>query len=106
MVSFQAMVDFLGTLNTNYRILLALIPPHPSRIGEEGRAAIERAELPVFKSGIRRLAVFQRVTRTAKELSQYPLILSVPKVLICAFSRQMRVCEGRSPHTTEQLGQM
>lgn len=54
------MVDDLVTLKTNYRILLTLIPPHPSRVGEEARASMERAGLPVFKSGIRRLAVFQR----------------------------------------------
>lgn len=54
------MVDFLGALDTNYCILVTLIPPHPSRVGEEARASIERAGLPVFKSGIRRLAVFQK----------------------------------------------
>jgi len=54
------MVDFLKSLQTNYKILLTLIPPYPNRTGEEARAALLRAELPIFKSGIRRLAVFQR----------------------------------------------
>jgi chromosome partitioning protein len=54
------MVDFLRNLQTNYKLLLTLIPPYPNRTGEEARAALERAELPLFKSGIRRLSVFQR----------------------------------------------
>lgn len=54
------MVDALHSLETNYRILLTLIPPHPNRTGVEARAAIEKAGLPIFKSGIRRLAVFQK----------------------------------------------
>jgi chromosome partitioning protein len=54
------MVDVLRSLDANYKILMTLIPPHPNRAGQEARAAMEKAELPVFKSGIRRLNVFQR----------------------------------------------
>lgn len=54
------MVELLKQLKTNYRILLTLIPPNPNKAGEEARTALEKAGLPVFKSGIRRLAVFQR----------------------------------------------
>jgi chromosome partitioning protein len=54
------MVDALHRLDTNYRILLTLIPPRPNQSGEEARATIEKARLPIFSSGIRRLAVFQR----------------------------------------------
>jgi chromosome partitioning protein len=54
------MVDVLRSLSANYKILITLIPPYPNRAGEEARAAMEKAELPVFKSGIRRLNVFQR----------------------------------------------
>lgn len=64
------MVDFLSSLQTNYKILLTLIPPHPNRTGEEARAALERAELPVFKSGIRRLAVFQRAALEGVPVNQ------------------------------------
>ena len=39
------MVDFLKSLQTNYKILLTLIPSHPNKTGEEARAALERAEL-------------------------------------------------------------
>lgn len=54
------MVAALHALTSNYRILLTLIPPHPSKVGAEARATIENASLPIFKSEIRRLAVFQR----------------------------------------------
>ncbi len=55
------MVEALKEVKTNYRILLTLIPPNPNKAGEEARSALLKAGLPVFKSGIRRLAVFQRV---------------------------------------------
>lgn len=54
------MVAALHSLTSNYCILLTLIPPHPSKVGAEARATIENASLPIFKSEIRRLAVFQR----------------------------------------------
>jgi chromosome partitioning protein len=54
------MVDVLQKLKTNYRILLTIIPPNPNKAGEDAKTALEGAQLPVFKSKIRRLAVFQR----------------------------------------------
>jgi chromosome partitioning protein len=54
------MVEALYSLSSNYRILLTLIPPAPSKVGVESRATIEKAGLPIFKSEIRRLAVFQK----------------------------------------------
>jgi chromosome partitioning protein len=54
------MVEALKRLKANYQILLTIIPPYPNKAGEEARAALEGAGLPVFQSGIRRLAVFQR----------------------------------------------
>jgi chromosome partitioning protein len=64
------MVESLKGLNTDYKILLTLIPPHPSRVGEEARTSLENAELPVFKSGIRRLAVFQRAALEGVPVNQ------------------------------------
>jgi chromosome partitioning protein len=64
------MVDFLKSLNTNYKLLLTLIPPYPNRTGEEARAALLRAELPLFKSGIRRLSVFQRAALEGVPVNQ------------------------------------
>lgn len=54
------MVDALHDLDTEYRILLTIVPPKPNKAGIEARAALSRAELPIFKSSIRRLAVFQK----------------------------------------------
>lgn len=54
------MVDVLRELKANYRILLTLIPPHPSRVGEEALATMKNVNLPIFTSSIRRLAVFQK----------------------------------------------
>lgn len=52
--------DELQGISAQYRLLLTLIPPHPSRAGEEARQSLSDAGLPLFKTGIRRLAAFQR----------------------------------------------
>jgi chromosome partitioning protein len=54
------MVGALQGLQTQFKILLTLIPPAPSKVGEEARITIEKTGLPIFKMGIRRLAVFQK----------------------------------------------
>ena len=54
------MVDTLHSLDTNYRILLTIIPPKPNKAGDEAREAIANSQLPLFKSGVRRLNVFQK----------------------------------------------
>jgi chromosome partitioning protein len=43
-----------------YRILLTMIPPRPSKDGEEARAYLQGAGLPVFCGSIRRASAFQR----------------------------------------------
>jgi chromosome partitioning protein len=43
-----------------YRILLTMIPPKPSRDGDEARAMLEEAKLPLFAGGVRRLVAFQK----------------------------------------------
>jgi chromosome partitioning protein len=54
-------VDMLKELGTKrYRILLTMIPPKPSRDGEEARLMLTEAGLPMFASGIRRLSAFQK----------------------------------------------
>lgn len=62
-LSLGAMLQMVGelqTLRSSYKILLTLIPPKPSTTGEEARNTIEKANLPVFRGGIRRLAAFQK----------------------------------------------
>lgn len=54
------MVQVMQTLETDYKILLTIIPPKPNMAGVEARTSLEEAGLPLFKSGIRRLNVFQK----------------------------------------------
>lgn len=54
-------VDVLGRLGADrYRVLLTIIPPRPSRDGDEARAVLGRRGLPLFKTGVPRLVAFQK----------------------------------------------
>ena len=43
-----------------YRILITMVPPKPSRDGDEARAMLSEAGLPLFGTYIRRLVAFQK----------------------------------------------
>lgn len=43
-----------------YRILITLVPPKPSRDGEEARHMLHATGLPLFTQSIRRLVAFQK----------------------------------------------
>jgi chromosome partitioning protein len=43
-----------------YRVLLTIVPPRPIPEGEQARAAIAGAGLPIFAGEVRRLMAFQR----------------------------------------------
>lgn len=43
-----------------YRVLLTVIPPRPSRDGDEARVMLAESALPVFEGGVRRFAAFQK----------------------------------------------
>jgi chromosome partitioning protein len=45
---------------TGYRILLSIIPPRPSRDGDEARSTLSEAGLPLLTQGVRRLVAFQK----------------------------------------------
>lgn len=45
---------------SRYRILLTMVPPKPSRDGEEAREMLEESKLPLFASSIRRISAFQK----------------------------------------------
>jgi chromosome partitioning protein len=45
-----------------YRILLTIIPPKPSKDGDEAHEMLKKRGLPVFKSKIRRLVAFQKAS--------------------------------------------
>lgn len=49
-----------GLAPNRYRILLTMIPPKPSRDGEEAREMLEEANLPLFAASIRRISAFQK----------------------------------------------
>ncbi len=54
-------VDALRTLGEmRYRILLTMVPPRPSRDGDDARTMIVQASLPLFAGSIRRLVAFQK----------------------------------------------
>ena len=54
-------VKVLQNIGTDsYRILLTIIPPRPSRDGEEARNFLQQGGMPVFEAGIRRLVAFQK----------------------------------------------
>lgn len=62
-LSMGAMMQMLGALQglkPQYRVLLTMVPPHPNQAGDEARASLDGAGLPLFKTGIRRLVVFQK----------------------------------------------
>lgn len=54
-------VEVLHRLGVDrYKVLLAIIPPKPSRDGEEARDTLSDSSIPVFQSGIRRFVAFQK----------------------------------------------
>lgn len=44
----------------SYKVLLTIVPPKPSRDGDEAREMLEKGNVPVFKSQISRLVAFQK----------------------------------------------
>ena len=54
-------VKALQSIGTdNYRVLLTVVPPRPSRDGDEARSLLQQGAIPSFESGIRRLVAFQK----------------------------------------------
>ena len=45
-----------------YRILLTIIPPKPSKDGEDARQMLKKRGLPVFKGEVRRRVAFQKAS--------------------------------------------
>ena len=66
------MISVLSNLRTQYKILLTVVPPKPNPVGEEARQAIAGAGLPLFSSGIRRLAVFGKAAAMGLLVSDVP----------------------------------
>lgn len=56
-------VDLLQSLGSDrYKILLTMIHPKPVKMAEQARAALSDAELPLFKSNIRRLICYEKAS--------------------------------------------
>jgi len=74
MLSLDALRLTVKTLKaigaTNYRVLLALVPPKPSRDGEEAHAALTQAGYPVFNTLIRRFKAFEDAATAGVPVSE------------------------------------
>jgi chromosome partitioning protein len=59
--ALELTVNALETIGSDsYRVLLTIIPPRPSRDGEEAREMLRAKQYPVFKGMIRRRIAFQK----------------------------------------------
>lgn len=62
-LSLDALRLTTSTLRTiganNYRVLLTIVPPKPSRDGEDAHEALVKADYPVFRTLIRRYKAFE-----------------------------------------------
>ena len=68
-------VDVLKELGAaQYRILLTMVPPRPSKDGDEARAMLEEASLPLFASSIRRLSAFQKAALQGVPVAEVKVI--------------------------------
>jgi chromosome partitioning protein len=63
--------------NARFRILLTMVPPKPSRDGEDARTMITEAGLPIFQGSIRRLAAFQKAALLGTMVSSPKISRSV-----------------------------
>ena len=59
--ALQLTINNLETIGAkSYKVLLTIVPPKPSRDGEEARALLKQGNVPTFKSQISRLVAFQK----------------------------------------------
>ena len=59
--ALMAIVEELRAVGAGrFRVLLTVVPPRPSRDGDDARATIAGAGLPIFAGSVRRAAAFQK----------------------------------------------
>jgi chromosome partitioning protein len=59
--ALQLTIDNLKSIGAkSYKVLLTIVPPKPSRDGDEAREMLKKGGVPVFKSQISRLVAFQK----------------------------------------------
>ncbi len=54
----------------SYRVLLTIVPPRPSRDGEEARAMLKGGGVPLFKNDITRRVAFQKAALAGVPVSE------------------------------------
>jgi chromosome partitioning protein len=67
-LSYQALMVTVGIIqniknvgqSAHYKALLTIIPPRPSRDGDDMREELTSQSIPLFKSGIRRFVAYQK----------------------------------------------
>ncbi len=71
MDALTATITELQTLGAErYRILLTIVPPRPMTDGDQARAMISRAGLPLFAAEIRRTVAFERAALEGTTVDQ------------------------------------
>jgi chromosome partitioning protein len=71
--ALMLMIDMLRGFHVrNYRVLLTMIPPYPSKAGEETRAALTDAGVPLFHSGVRRYAAYPNAALAGVTVRELP----------------------------------
>jgi chromosome partitioning protein len=63
-LSYQSLMITVGHIenikDARFKALLTIIPPRPSRDGDEMRKELESQSVPIFKTGIRRFVAYQK----------------------------------------------
>lgn len=71
LMTVEALREVSGSVGSErLRILLTMIPPRPSRDGEEAQSTLREAGLPVFETMTRRLVAFQKAALAGTIVSQ------------------------------------
>jgi chromosome partitioning protein len=73
-LSYQALMLTVGIIQNiktaNYKALLTIIPPRPSRDGDDMRQELESQFIPLFQTGIRRFVAYQKAALTGVPVYQ------------------------------------
>jgi len=67
-----ATLEALRGSGARYRVLLTMIPPRPSRDGDEARSLLESHGVPLFRGQIRRAAAFPKAALLGVPVYQVP----------------------------------
>ncbi|MGF1536471.1 MAG: AAA family ATPase [Elainellaceae cyanobacterium] len=60
-------LEYLQSIEAyRYRVLLTVVPPKPSKDGEQARQMLTAADLPVFVTSIRRYAAYRKAANEGK----------------------------------------